>query len=528
MGAALARPAPADPFASSRERSEEIVAFAASPEASEMTESELERELEEQVRELKRQLLQDHLDQRQGGAAAEPVRDAAGRERTAVREHERTLVTTFGPVEVSRFGYGGAGLESLHPLDGSLNLPPERYSLELRRRVARESARGSFEEAVEAIRETTGVTLGKRQAEQLAQRAAVDFDDYYAARQAQGSAQGDEASAPGDEPPILVLSIDGKGIVMRQKDLRPATRRAAEGRQRKLTTRLSKGEKRSAKRMAAVATVYGIDRHVRSPGEIFPAPGPRPTPRSARPRPVGKRVWASIEDEVTQVVEEMFQEAASRDPGHAREWIALVDGNDHQLRLLRRKAKQHEVRLKAIVLDVIHVLEYVWKAGLALEGEGTTACEQWVLERMHRILAGEASLVAAGMRRSATLRGLAPKDRAAVDACADYLLRYKRYLRYDHYLKNGYPIATGVVEGACRHLVNLRMNRTGARWSLTGAEAVLRLRALVKSGDFDHYWTFHEARERERNHFARYADQRLPILHVPAQRRRGSHLHPVK
>lgn len=147
---------------------------------------------------------------------------------------------------------------------------------------------------------------------------------------------------------------------------------------------------------------------------------------------------------------------------------------------------------------------------------------------MQRILAGEASLVAAGMRRSATFRALEPEDRAAVDDGADYLLKYKRHLRYDHYLSRGYPIATGVVEGACRHLVNLRMNRSGARWSLTGAEAVLRLRALVKSGDFDDYWIFHEAREQERNHFAQYADERLPKLHIPARRRRGSHLRRVK
>jgi hypothetical protein len=521
MGAVIESVERPQPFADSQASCEEIMAFAASTEASEMTESELERELEKQVRELKRRLLQDHLDSRQGGAAAAAVRDAEGQERTGVREHERTLMTTFGPVQVRRFGYGGEGLESLHPLDGALNLPPDRYSLELRRRVAREAARGSFEEAVEALRETTGVEIGKRQAEELAQRAAVDFDDYYAARQE--SARGEPA-----EEPILVLSVDGKGIVMRREDLRPATRRVAESQQRKLSTRLSKGEKRGAKRMATVATVYGIERYVRSPEEVFPPPGPRPTLPAARPRPVCKRVWASIEGEMSEVVEEMFREAASRDPERAREWVALVDGNQPQLRLLRRKAKEHGVRLAAIVVDVIHVLEYIWKAGLVLEGEGTPACEQWVLERMQRILAGEASLVAAGMRRSATFRALELKDRAAVDDCADYLLNYKRYLRYDEYLARGYPIATGVVEGACRHLVNLRMNRSGARWSLTGAEAVLRLRALVKSGDFDDYWTFHEAQERERNHFAKYADQRLPILHVPARRRHGTHLRPVK
>ena len=138
---------------------------------------------------------------------------------------------------------------------------------------------------------------------------------------------------------------------------------------------------------------------------------------------------------------------------------------------------------------------------------------------MREILQGHASLVAAGMRRSATRRHLAPDRRRAVDKAADYLLRYKNFLGYDHALARGYPIASGVIEGACRHLVNARMNRSGARWSLDGAEAVLRLRSLVKSGDFDEYWKFHEAREHERNHLDHYADRRLPRIFRPTAAR---------
>jgi hypothetical protein len=313
---------------------------------------------------------------------------------------------------------------------------------------------------------------------------------------------------------------------MRREDLRPATRKAAERREHKLTTRLTKGEKRGSKRMATVATVYGIERHVRSPEEVFPLPGPRQKPSAARPRPVDKRVWASIEGEMTEVVDAMYREASSRDPEHRREWVVLVDGQKSQLRLVRRKARQYGVQIEPIV-DIIHVLEYVWKAGMALEGEGTGEAETWVLERMQLILSGRAPFVAAGMRRSATRRELRSNKRKPVDTCADYLLKYKRFLRYDQYLAQGYPIATGVVEGACRHLVNIRMNRSGARWSLSGAEAVLRLRALVKSGDFDDYWKFHEAQEQERTHFAKYADARLPVLHSPARRRRRSHLRPL-
>jgi hypothetical protein len=226
------------------------------------------------------------------------------------------------------------------------------------------------------------------------------------------------------------------------------------------------------------------------------------------------------------VILDTFDEAESRDPEHEREWVVLVDGNDAQLRLVEVTAETFQVSVVMIV-DVIHVLEYVWKAGMALHREGTPELEEWVLERMHRILEGESSSVAAGMTRSATLRNLSASDRRSVDTCARYLLKYRRFLHYDEYLEKGYPIATGVVEGACRHLVNVRMNRSGARWTLTGAEAVLRLRALLKSGDLAEYWKFHEAREYERNHLTRYADERLPVIHNPARRRRRTHLRRV-
>ncbi len=507
---ALALPVWKDPFEKSRGRFEETVEFAGSEEANEMTESELEREFDRRSRELTRQLLQEHLDNRGGGRALKMVRDEAGRERTQERSHERALVTTFGEVKVLRYGYGKEGLDSLHPLDGELNLPPERYSLELRKRVALEVARGSFEEAMEAIHQTTGILVPKRQTEELAARAAVDFDEFYAAKQALSTLE-----ETGQEP-ILVMSVDGKGIAMRKEDLREATRKASETREHKLTTRLSKGEKRGAKRMATVASVYNVDRHVRSPEEVFPRPGPNRFVLK-RPKLVNKRIWASVEEDVDEVVAEMFREAKSRDPKNKREWVVVVDGNKHQLRLIEEAAKAHKVKVTTIV-DIIHVLEYVWTAGLALHAEGSRELEEWVHEHMLQILQGRASWVAAGMRRSATLRELSPKQREAIDRAANYLLTYKECLRYDEALTRGYPVASGVIEGTCRHLVNSRMNRSGALWSLRGADAILRLRALVKSEDFDEYWTFHETREQDRHHLAAYADRCLPPVRTPAGR----------
>jgi hypothetical protein len=118
-----------------------------------------------------------------------------------------------------------------------------------------------------------------------------------------------------------------------------------------------------------------------------------------------------------------------------------------------------------------------------------------------------------------------------VDACANYLLTYAPYLKYNHYLAQGFPIATGVIEGACRHLVKDRMEVTGARWSLTGAEAVLRLRALRSSHDFDEYWNFHETKEYERNHRSLYADGIVPPTfkpRKPRQTRKRDHLKSIK
>ena len=145
-------------------------------------------------------------------------------------------------------------------------------------------------------------------------------------------------------------------------------------------------------------------------------------------------------------------------------------------------------------------------------------------DRLRQILRGRASHVAAGMRRSATRRGLAAALRQPVDTCADSLLTYAPYLHYDRYLAAGLPIATGVIEGACRHLVTDRMDLTGARWSLAGAEAVLRLRALRSSRDFDDYWQFHEAQEHQRHHVARYANGTV----VPVRERRRAHLRVIK
>ncbi len=502
-----------------RENFEHIVGYLDSEEASSMTHSELERELEKKGRELMRKLLQEHLDNRGPGKCAPPVEGADGTVRSSVRLQERELETVFGTVSVERAGYGKKESESLHPLDAQLNLPDERYSLELRRRVAEEAAKSSFDETREGIGKTTGGHIPKRQIEELVKRAARDFDAFYEMR----NAVTDEDHATGS---VLVTSVDGKGVVMRTQDLREQTRKAAEVRVHKMGMRLSKGEKKNAKRMATVATVYTIAPFVRTPEDLVDEASCALV-RTPRPQPEKKRVWASLEKTPEQVIEDALAEAGHRDPTGKKTRVALVDGNKTQIRELRKMARKNGLNL-TIIVDIIHVIEYLWAAGRAFHPESGPDLESWVRHRLLEVLRGKAGLMAGGMRRSATRRGLCPGARKPVDTCARYLLNHSPYLRYDCYLAKGFPIATGVIEGACRHLVKDRMDVTGARWSLTGAEAVLRLRALRSSHNFDEYWVFHEAKEYERTHQTLYAGGIVPAVTASLPARKRAHLKMIK
>jgi len=414
-------------------------------------------------------------------------------------------VTLFGDVEVRRLGYSGARLKSVFPLDAALNLPPNKYSQGVRRKVGLEVAKGSFEEAVKAIQEGTGAEVPKRQAEELSRAISADFDEFYASPpEEEASRPVEEASRPVEEASapkegaskLLVMSTDGKGIVVRQQDLREATRKKAEVATHKLKARLSKGEKRNRKRMATVASVYEVAPHLRTAEQIL---GQDESAAPKRPGVQNKRVWASLRQTPAEVIEEMFAEAERRDPKHERAWLVLVDGQEAQQREVEAAIARHRTDV-VVIQDFVHVLEYLWKAAYCFHADGTQEAETWVLERAYALLQGKVSDVAAGMRRSATRQGISPEARTPVDKCADYLLKNKERLDYATALANGWPIATGIIEGACRHLVKDRMDLTGARWSLDGAEAVLRLRSLRASGDFKTYMAFHQRKEHYRNY----------------------------
>jgi len=481
-------------FSAAREQFEAIVRQLHSPEVALLEHGDIEAIVHRDGMELLRRLFQGHLDWRANQEMRRSeIIGADDIERTHVRANcERKLTSLFGDVVVRRMGYSARGSTSLFPLDCELNLPDDQYSHGLSERANRDVGNRAFDSVVADMKRMPGGKVPKRQLEAMAIKASRDFEVFYATNEMEDPELGED---------LLILSVDGKGIVMREDGLREATRKVARKACHKLKTRLCRGEKRNRKRMATVATVYSVSPNVRTPESIMETESPGTAP--PRPRPENKRVWASVEREPRTVIDEQFAEALRRDPEKRRQWVMLVDGQEHQLELIHDCMKRYGVE-PILVLDFIHVLEYVWKAAYCFHDNGSEEAEQWVKERALRILQGKASDVAAGMRRSATLRKMNTDERKAVDKCADYLLGYPGMLHYDEFLTKGWPIATGVIEGACRHLIKDRMDITGARWSLQGAEAILKLRSLQSSGDFDGYWAFHKTKSFERNHESRY------------------------
>jgi len=204
--------------------------------------------------------------------------------------------------------------------------------------------------------------------------------------------------------------------------------------------------------MAEVGAVYDTTPVQRRPADILP--GNDTQRRDASPGPAARNKWltASVVDDAATVVSQIFDEATRRDPEHARAWVALVDGNNHQIDRIQAEAHARKVAVP-IIIDFVHVLEYLWKAAWSFHPEGDPAAEAWVRRHAQTVLAGGATRVAGTLRRAATRAGLEPGRRASSDTCAKYLANKRAYLDYPTALKQGWPIATGIIEGACRHLV---------------------------------------------------------------------------
>lgn len=398
-------------------------------------------------------------------------------------KHDRRYVSIFGELTISRVVYGSREGQRIErsPLDERLGLPENSFSYVLEDWSQRLCLKESFAEAASSLETLLGLRLGSRTLEQMNQTLAGFATAFRATV---------EPPAAAEEGPILVVTADGKGVPMRRPpevDPKPHHRR-------------TKGEKANKKQMACVGAVYSIKPFVRTADDILDEVMRHEKARE-RPRPQHKHVWAEMSRDVDgfplTAKEGLFcqlrDELTGRNLGHDRPVVCLMDGE----RALWEAQRVYFPEAVG-VLDLFHVMERLWAVGHCLHKEGSVEATKYVEQRLRGLLQGRVGTVISGFRRRLTKEKFSGSRRQVMKSAIEYFENNRVHMKYDEYLAAGYPIGSGVAEGACRHLVKDRMEQTGMRWTVEGAQAMLHVRALYLNEEWDEYVAFRIEKEQDR------------------------------
>jgi hypothetical protein len=388
-------------------------------------------------------------------------------------KHRRRYVSVFGELPIERFVYGtreGQKFAAI-PLDQRLGLPASDFSYLLEDWCQRLCIKEAFDEAKQSLATLLGLKMGVRTLEAMNQRVAA-FSDRFRDQQAPPPAAEDAT--------ILVVTADGKGVPMR----RPLEERLR-GHHRR-----TKGEKANKKQMSYVGAVYTIAPFVRTAKDVIDEVFRRARAQD-RPKPQHKRVRVEMTQrlegvEVQNGQETLFallsDDVVRRNRGHHRPLVCLLDG-ERALWDKRAEYFPHAIG----VLDLYHVMEKLWLAAYAWHAEGSETAEKFVMDRLQQLLEGQVTQVIAGLQRRLRLHEVSKEKKKTVDKVIGYFKNNRTHMRYDEYMAAGYPIGSGVVEGACRHVVKDRMEQSGMRWTVPGAQALLDTRSIYLNGNWDEF-----------------------------------------
>jgi hypothetical protein len=445
----------------------------------------LERGIWVRLLQLGHQLLAQVFAQQGSGDVGNSVRLPDGRDVHRLPDlHERRYVSPFGEFRLRRAAYGSREGQKIDlvPLDNRLQLPASPFSYVLQdwdQALCAEQAFGQ-------VNATIARMLGLQQSVDSLERMNQDM-----AQQATPFRLGRPLPPAAAEGELFVVSADGKGVVLRRDPQDPAP-----------PAYRTKGDKASPKRRATVGTAYSVDRYVRTPEQVVAAlfrDGPRP--EAGRPRPRHKQVWASLPQADVPVsgMEAVFVlllwELCRRNPGRAKEVVYLSDGQESLWDAQQQYLGGH---CSVGILDLLHVTPRLWKAAHVFHAEKSAGAEAFVRQRLLRVLRGEVASVIQGLRVMGGRRALTAAKRKALREVCNYLDKNQGRMRYHEYLAAGYPVASGAIEGACRHLVKDRMERAGMHWTVPGAQAMLEVRSAYVSGHWEQYQAYRIEQETQR------------------------------
>jgi hypothetical protein len=358
------------------------------------------------------------------------------------------------------------------PLDAEINLPEKSYSYLLQEIGSKLAVNGSYEKSCEVLGDIFPLDLPVRSLEGIVGDAREDVARYF-----------DRKSTPesSEEAVLTVATIDRKGVVIRKcPSEQPVDK-----------TPRADPDKPGKKKMSTVIASYNIKRHQRTPDQVVREINEE-EPVPDRPKPEAKEVWGSVTESLEQAVLRL-KDAVSRKLKAGQELVCILDGERGLWRLVHKYFPT-----AFFVLDIFHVLEYIAEAAHCFHKEETPEAQRFVTERLKMLLTGRIGRLIGGLKQMLSKKRLSKGQKYRLNKVIGYLERNSKHMRYDVCLEKGYPIGSGVIEGACRNIINDRLELTGMRWILQGAESVIRLRAVFINKDWADFWSFRRKSERDR------------------------------
>lgn len=399
-------------------------------------------------------------------------------------------ISIFGTIQIQRAYFWeqdkGSGV---FPIAEELNLPGKHYSYLLQNWNQLMAVDSNFNSARENLEKILGINVWTKQSEEINQNAALSVNEFYESNPEQEQTQ-----------PILVVEADGKGVVIRKE---------TKDDKKEYWPRLKKGEKNGKKKMATVTAVFGVEKNIRDVDDIikYEIDNSKNNPLKSKlkivvddgPKPENKIVRATLEGK-DKAFERIVKEVESRDPGNNCRRVLLMDGE----RALETMAKKYLMPITFIfILDLFHVMERLWTLCYFFCKERSLESVRWVKKYLTMILTGKVGYFIAAIRQIMTKRGFSKFKIDKIEKILRYYEKRKKYMKYDEYLAKGYPVGSGVIEGACRSFVKDRMELAGMRWSEHGAEAMLELRSIKVNGKWDDFWNYFVGKE-NRKLYAEY------------------------
>jgi hypothetical protein len=435
----------------------------------EMEIGEVERRVLSMVMEVGREALMEFVAAKGTGYEGVEILNENGSQLPYVRDRGCAYRSIFGAIRINRAYYHAKGEQGVCPLDGALNLPDRGYSYLIQEIASKLAVNGSYEKACEIFGDIFPIDLPIRSLERIVGETCEDAARYY------------EGKKPPDTPAqavVTVATLDKKGVVIRK----PAPED---------TGTCTDPKKPGKKKMSTVISAYNIERHIRSADDVAGEINEE-KPLPSKPKPQCKQVWGSLTEAPEKTVAFLAERIRER-LRLGNELVCILDGEPSLWRLVYRYFPA-----AFFVLDIFHVLEHIADVAHCFYKEKSPEAKKFVRQRLRMLLTGNVGRLIGGLKQILVKRKLTNSQKYRIGKAIGYLERNKRHMRYDLCLEKGYPIGSGVIEGACRNLINDRLELTGMRWTFAGAESVIRLRAVYINSDWKDFWRFRRKSESNR------------------------------